>query len=29
MLINPILVLDDVPFLPNLLKNSVILTSAI
>ena len=29
MLINPTLVLNDVPFLPNLLKNSVILTSAI
>lgn len=29
MLINPTLVLNDVPFLPNLLKNSVVLTSAI
>ena len=29
MLINPILELNDVPFLPNLLKNSVVLTSAI
>ena len=29
MFINPILVLDDVPFLPNVSKNSVVLTGAI